>query len=302
MQFALDVIAQLRQRGHMRIRELNTLAQRNGLAYSDQVIRPLCNAEIMRIDQNVCRTGENFNPFALPLGTVERDYLQWILRSPEATLFLREDTIRKLASVDGSADHYAAIDFMEPKGAQLPGNPGPEGFRTLLRAIRENRMIHYEFRTKDEDVWSNARSLPWRLEYSAYDRRWWLIVYLPEEDRTVKARLDNIRNVQMEERSEISGKTVLAAVDRLLAPKPMVLEVERRRGAMERCFMAFENQLFVETKQLSDDRFRLAFRYYRFDETELLRRLLLLGPMVTLIGPKSAKEKLKELIDQALAL
>ena len=63
--------------------------------------------------------------------------------------------------------------------------------------------------------------------------------------------------------------------------------------------MVFENQLFVETKQLSPDRVRMAFRYYGFDEYEILRRLLFLGPTVQLIGPETMREKLRGWVERA---
>lgn len=300
MQFALDVIALVERKGAVREDELRRLALSDGLSYADQVLKPLCNAGILQKVGNDYRIGEEFKPFQLPMGQVERDYLQYILRLPEASLFLQEQTIKKLKSADEEAAFFDPVERYEPKGASLPAYPGPEGFRTVLRAIRQKRMIRYEYRTKANDAWSEAESYPWKLEYSAYDRRWWIIVYLPDEDRTVKARLENLRNIRPDRVAKIPEKAILSAVDRLLAPQPMVLEVEKKRGALERCFMVFESQLFVETKQLSADRFRLAFQYYRFDETELLRRLLYLGPMVTLIGPDSAREKLRAMVETAL--
>lgn len=74
-------------------------------------------------------------------------------------------------------------------------------------------------------------------------------------------------------------------MDRLLEPEPVVLEVRRTRGTLERCFLVLENQLFERTRQVSEDCFYVSFRYYRFDRSEILRRLLYLGPGVRLISP-----------------
>ena len=72
----------------------------------------------------------------------------------------------------------------------------------------------------------------------------------------------------------------------------MVLQVTPTRGALERCFLTFEDQLFVETHQENREAFRLCFRWYRFDRGVILRKLLFLGSGVTLLGPASLQEEL----------
>jgi len=91
-------------------------------------------------------------------------------------------------------------------------------------------------------------------------------------------------------------------MDSLLAPEPVVLQVKDVHKTLERCFLVFENQLFEKTEQLPDEGCRIAFRYYRFDETEILRRLLYLGPNVRLVGPAVLREKLADMVEQALSL
>ena len=92
-----------------------------------------------------------------------------------------------------------------------------------------------------------------------------------------------------------------AAMDALLEPEPLTLEVHDIHGALERCFLVFENQLFEETRRTAPGRYRLSFRYYRFDRMEILRRLLYLGPPVRLVGPASMREALGAMLDAALA-
>ena len=42
------------------------------------------------------------------------------------------------------------IQWMKAPGMELPVNPGPEGFRELIRAIRDRRMITYRYRVRGE--------------------------------------------------------------------------------------------------------------------------------------------------------
>lgn len=158
----------------------------------------------------------------------------------------------------------------------------------------------YLFTRDHQTVPRQAEALPWKLEYSAYDRRWWVILYDPGQSRTIKARLDNLEEIRLLGPSGVEDGEVEAAMDRLLEPEPVVLEVRRTRGTLERCFLVLENQLFERTRQVSEDCFYVSFRYYRFDRSEILRRLLYLGPGVRLISPPDLREALVALLDQAL--
>ena len=113
--------------------------------------------------------------------------------------------------------------------------------------------------------------------------------------------MDNLRDVELLGPSDVSPEKIRAAMERLLEPEPVVLRVRKTRGALERCFLVFENQLFLETEQLSSENVRLAFRFYRFDRGEILRQLLYLGPAVELLAPRSLREELLVLVEQALA-
>ena len=160
-------------------------------------------------------------------------------------------------------------------------------------------MIRYRYRTREDGTYIQCEMTPWKLEYSAYDRRWWVILYDAAAGRTIKARLDNLKDVALGDRSDASPEDIAAAMESLLAPEPVVLQVDDVKNVLERCFLAFENQLFEETVQQPGQGCRIAFRYYRFDEGEILRRLLYLGPDVKLLAPQSLREKLLQMVKQA---
>lgn len=299
MQFSLDLFSHL-QNGPLSGEMLAALAREWGLDYADQVVQPLREAELLQWDGKLCRLVPGQPVPRLPMSTPERSYLRAILDLPEAELFLSTETKEKLRGQCACTEPETPVEHWAPAGEPVPRQPGPEGFRTLLRAAERRWLVDYVYRTNTDETLRQARALPWKLEYSAYDRRWWVIFYRPEEQRTIKARLENLRQIRLAGPSDVTEAEVEEAMDRLMEPEPVVLEVTRTRGTLERCFLVFENQLFVRTRQVSQDRFRLSFQYYRFDRSEILRRLLYLGPGVRLVSPDGMRRELAELIGRGL--
>lgn len=299
-QFSLELLALLEARDSLTRKEMDELACRLGLSYADQVAAPLVQAGILEQKDGRWSRGGEFWAFALAPGRAELDYLQYILTLPQAELLLDPETRQTLSQAGGDSGPLRAIQHLAPQGEPLPQSPGRDGVRRLLQAIREKRLVRYRYRTRDTESYRESVVHPWKLEYSAYDRRWWVILYHPQERRTIKARLDNLRDVELLGPSQVAPEEIQAAMERLLEPEPVVLQVRKTRGALERCFLVFENQLFLETEQLSPEAVRLSFQFYRFDQGEILRRLLYLGPAVELLAPQSLREELLALVEQAL--
>lgn len=299
-QFALFLLARLEEQKSLSQRDISDLAEKLRLDYADQVLQPLCQADILKRQGNQWIASDGFKPFALPPGCVEMDYLQYILSLPEAGMFLDPDTIEKLKHAGGNSSALRELQRIAPQGAPVPEQPGQEGIHLLLRAIRERRLIRYRYRTRDDHCYRESTVFPWKIEHSAYDHRWWIILYDPVTKRTIKAQLGNLKDIMLLGPAGITDEEINQAMDRLFAPEPIELQVQHTRGALERCFLVFENQMFLETRQLSPEYYSLSFRYYRFDENEILRKLLYLGSAVRLLAPQSMREKLIDLIKQAL--
>ena len=282
LQFALDLLSQL-QSAALSSGQVQALAQQWGLDYADQVIQPLCRAGFLEQTADGYRlTAEGALP-RLPLSAAERSTLAALLQIPESQLFLEPALWERLAALCAGTPAPPSVQRYAPAGEPLPQHPGPEGFRTLLKAAQRRWLIRYTYYSRDhQTIPRQAEALPWKLEY------------------TIKARLDNLEEIRLLGPSGVEDGEVEAAMDRLLEPEPVVLEVRRTRGTLERCFLVLENQLFERTRQVSEDCFYVSFRYYRFDRSEILRRLLYLGPGVRLISPPDLRQALIALLDQAL--
>lgn len=297
-QFALELIAMLAYGDRVPRRAVEQLANRLGLDYADQTLRPMEEAGIIRIEQGDCLPGTLGGRFVLPLSRVEENYFRDILQRREAACFLSQEEIEKLKSSLGTPDGTQ-------ESIQLPGYaaqamlPQRENLRVILQAMRQGRMVDYEYRTREDRRPKSASAVPWKVEYGAFDRRWWMIFYDPAQQRTIKARMENLSHLRLGKPAGITEDEIEMAMDRLLEAEPVVLQVTPTRGALERCFLTFEDQLFVETHQENREAFRLCFRWYRFDRGVILRKLLFLGPGVTLLGPASLQEELLALLEQA---
>ena len=90
------------------------------------------------------------------------------------------------------------------------------------------------------------------------------------------------------------------AREALLMPEPIVLHVQDTRNTLERCFLVMERQQFLESRLHEDGSCTLRFRYYRYEESDILRQLLYLGPGVTLVSPASLRQALLERVERAL--
>lgn len=301
LQYALEVLALLSAREWVSREELEGLARQLGLDYAGQVLRPMAAAGMLRLERDGCCRGDLPVSFSLSLSRVEEEFLAFLLDRPEAECFLHPEAIGRLkGQVEKKGTSLSAIQRLRPKN-RLDPLPRREDLAVILGAIRQRRMVEYTYQTGADPLPRRAVTVPWKVEYGAFDRRWWVIFYDPAARRTIKARLDNLSQLRPGPVAELAPGEIQEAMEALLEQEPVVLGVSPTRGALERCFLAFEDQLFVETAQESRERVLLRFRWYRFDRNVILRRLLSLGPGVTLLGPDDLRKEFLRLVEQALA-
>ena len=48
--------------------------------------------------------------------------------------------------------------------------PQRENLRVILQAMRQGRMVDYEYRTREDRRPKSASAVPWKVEYGAFDR------------------------------------------------------------------------------------------------------------------------------------
>jgi len=146
-----------------------------------------------------------------------------------------------------------------------------------------------------------AVCLPWKLEYSAYDRRWWVILYDTNDDRTIKVPLNHLRDIRILSESSVTDQRIVASMEKLRMKQPVELHIRDSHNALQRCFTVFENQEMIGSSYSPEAGYVLLLNAFRFDREEILRQLLYLGPNVRLEAPQDMKKELRARIIQAKA-
>ena len=217
------------------------------------------------------------HPPTMPLTDLEKRWLRSLLDDPRIKLFSPPveglEDVRPLFSPEDFVyfDRYSdGDDYSDPDYISR--------FDTVLTAIRRKRRIRIAFvgGRGRRQVWN---CIPFRLEYSAKDDKFRVIVYAFGRSLTVNmARLTDC---------ELLGEyPPEAIVYKEPAKKSVVLELRDERNSLERAMLNFSH-LEKETRKLGERHYRITLKYYSEDETEILIRVLSFGPLIKVLEPDS---------------
>lgn len=242
------------------------------------------------------------NSFAAPLNKIENDCLQALSRTEEAKLLISDELREKIPSQENSYYNYIRTHSAAGKSIELQ-KQSPETVRNVLRAIREGRWITYQFCTNRSEERKTGSCIPFRIEVSGFDGRWWLISYLPEENRPIKSRLENMSEVKLGKIHNLSEEVIRQGIEKKLMSEKVVLRIsssDKLHNSLERCFITFESMLDIEAYKLSESEYEIRFRCFEWDEKLVVRKLLWLGKDVTAIAPSIIVEGVKEELRETL--
>lgn len=174
-------------------------------------------------------------------------------------------------------------------------------FRKILRAIKEEKEILYDNLDRENNIYKDKRGVPLKIEYSLRDRLFRISLYYICESRPILVNLHTISNIRI-----IEDKKCLLYRDEIIQEiknkkyslEPIVIRLYDKRDAMERCFMSFSS--FERSSRVIGDRlYEMKIYYYSFEEDEVIRKLLGLGPFVKIIKPEIIKDKIIRKVKKA---
>lgn len=223
----------------------------------------------------------------LPLTILEKRWLKALLSDPRIRLF--SPSMVGLEDVEPLYPQDAFVYFDRcTDGDPYEAPQYVAHFRTILQALRENRMLRIRFqdRAGTGHTW---RCTPYRLEYSSKDDKFRLITVLEHDTYTVGVA--HITSCELLD-SDCGNAFPQRDNTRLLE-----LELTDERSALERAMLHF-SPLKKETRRLDDGRYRISLQYDQDEEAEMLIRVLSFGPMLRVAYPEHFARALRERIEK----
>jgi len=247
-------------------------------------------------------------PLPVRFSNPEKAWLSAMLQNSEAGLILSEGTLDKLRKELQDFDSPVREEYFElTNRMNLPDIPDADAyktnFRTVLDAIMQEKPIRYTNTDKKGNVYRDRPALPVSIEYSMRDGRFRVSMYSLDERRPIMANLSTMSGIVITDGdpgiTREEAKRLL--YEQKYCEEPVVLEVTDKKAAMERCFMCFSG-MERTARELGDNKYEMRLSYYMFEEEDLIRSIISLGPYVRVVSPKRIIDEIKARVKRAIEL
>ena len=256
---------------------------------------------LAKTGNNSFQISESFavrRPLEPPISLLEQEYLNYVVSNiPEAESFLTSLDITNGCST-GSLSYIQAV-----KGRGDGSRISFRRMQVILQAITDRRTLRYTYFTKGNRRLRQDEQIPFRLEYNVYDGRWWLLLYLQEQERTVKVKLEHITDAVLGRPHNVTDKEIQTVIcQKYLRHDRVQLIVRDERNAIERTFLMLGQNPELTARRKEDGSVEVAFSWFEYDREEIVKKLMYLGDAVTVLGPSEICGRLAERLRKALAL
>ena len=226
-------------------------------------------------------SGKNFS---LSMSDTELQWLRAVL-ADEETAFLLPATLRKkiLSRLEKFPPLYEK-NFWQKLRAVQEMSAGEKFFDKLSVMVEALRL--------QRKIFCGGKLLtPCRIEYDLAADKYFLIVWREETQAVEKISVENLGAVALSE------ELIPPKCDELLKKfyaenvAEVSLKVWNTRNAVERCFALFSS--FDKKARLQDDgTYFLTISYCLLDEEEIIEKIFSLGSSVTVVAPKTFRERI----------
>ncbi|URZ17563.1 hypothetical protein CLFE_036160 [Clostridium felsineum DSM 794] len=238
---------------------------------------------------------------------LEKAWLKNMLEHKDIKNILRSSTIEKLKNAICDVDAPIINEIVhitnQSKAYSVKSTEEfEENFRKLLKAISEEKSVRYRGMNKYGNGYFDKSAFPIRLEYSLRDERFRVSMYSTDENRFVMSDIFSMSDIKIYENinSNIKREDILKKLrSQKYSKEPIIMEVIDKKFAMERCFMSF-SELERYSRCISKDKYELKLFYYTFEEEEIIRKILALGPYVKVLEPEKIRNEIIRRIRVAL--
>lgn len=250
-------------------------------------------------------------PVPIRFTKLEKAWLRAMLEMPDIQMVLSEDLVerfKKAFEADDENEWPLQPAYQEMTNQTWLPNLAPElqqayeeNFKILLQALTEGKPIRYHNCDRHGNVYADQLALPLNLEYSLQDGRFRISMYSVGDQRAILANIFSLSQVEIVD--DLIEMDRDCAKRQFLSQKyceePIVLQVTDQRKAMERCFMSFAG-MERTARDLGNHLYEIRLKYYDFEEENVIRNILSLGPYVKVLSPHSIVKKVVHRIDLAI--
>ncbi|MDR3598700.1 WYL domain-containing protein [Clostridium sp.] len=235
-------------------------------------------------------------PLRVRFSKLEKTWLNGMIKESTVQALLGREIIEKLEKAledinEGSND---IIEFTNKAKNEFyyDFQKLKEDFYTILEGIVKEKPIIYTNVDKDGNEYKNQLALPIRIEYSLKDDKFRASLYSLDEERSIMINLHTLKSVKIADNVElkINRENVLKKLkEKKYCDTPITIELEDIRGAMERCFMSFSS-FERSSRFIGDNKYEIDIYYYTFEEADVIRKIMSLGPYVKVKSPNNIRE------------
>ena len=237
------------------------------------------------------------------LTKLQKMWLKAKLSDPRIRLFMDDETIAglngKLADVSPlyTPSHFRVTDRYADSDDYL-NERYISNFRNALKAVKRRSIMYIEFISGHGNRVSGKFVLL-KMEYSPKNDKFRAYCYLLRNDKIKSSGLINIGRITHIVDTGRIFRTPVSLDDYFSSRKcssPAVIRVTTSRNGVERFMLEFASYEKHTVRDLETGEYTVELWYDRYDETELLIRLLSFGPVIEIMGPPHLREQAKQRI------
>lgn len=247
-------------------------------------------------------------PLKVRFSKLEKSWLNGMIQEPVVQALLGKETVEKLedALIEVKEGSNEVIEFTNKvkNDFDIDLEKISKDFYTILEGIINEKPILYSNVDRNGNEYNNQLALPIRIEYSLKDDKFRASLYSLEEQRSIMVNLHTLKEVKIAHNvsSKIKREDVLKKLkEKKYSEVPITIELEDIRGAMERCFMSFSS-FERNSRNISENKYEIDIYYYTFEEDEVIRKIMSLGPYVKVKSPDRVRGIVIDKIKRALMI
>ncbi|OOM05886.1 WYL domain-containing protein [Clostridium saccharobutylicum] len=249
---------------------------------------------------------EDSIPLKVRFSKLERYWFNGMIKEPVVQSLLGKETLEKLETALTDVKEKGSNKVIEftnkvQNDFDIDLEKSTKDFYIILEGIINEKPIIYSNVDKNGNEYNNQLAIPIRIEYSLKDDKFRASLYSLEENRSIMVNLHTLKEVKIAHNfnSKVKREDVLKKLkEKKYSEVPITIELEDIRGAMERCFMSFSS-FERNSRTILKNKYEIDIYYYTFEEDEVVRKIMSLGPYVKVKSPGRVREIVIDKIKKA---